>query len=296
MEKEIKKFIEYLTYERNFSSHTVQAYDKDLRKFDEYLLECFEGLEVEEVTHQHIRSWLADLMQSKIANSSIKRKVSSLRSYYRYLQKINRVKVNPMDKVVAPKVKKTLPKFVDAFTLDSFLNNIPVIEGDYESLRNKVILLTFYHTGIRRAELMQLKTRDVDVFQRSLKVLGKRNKERIVPYAEELNNQLKFYIKERSKLFGGDLLFVTTKGDSMSAKAVYQVVSDFLSKIPTAAKKGPHTLRHSFATNLLNNGADLNAIKELLGHANLNATQIYTQNSIENLKNIHKLTHPKSRD
>lgn len=296
MEKEIQKFMDYIAYEKKYSVHTLSAYQKDLALFESYISCDYGGLAINEITHHHIRSWLTILLSRDVANSSISRKVSSLRSFYKYLQKTNKVVKNPMDKVVTPKVKKVLPKFIDTYTLDQLLNNIQVIDGDFLSIQSKAILFTFYHTGIRRAELMNLKLHDVDLEKLHLRVLGKRSKERIVPFVQELREVLIKYIKERKMLGFGEFLFVDQAEKPLSPKTIYQVVCDFLSQVPSAAKKGPHMLRHSFATNLLNNGADLNAIKELLGHANLNATQIYTQNSIENLKNIHRLTHPKSRE
>ena len=199
-----------------------------------------------------------------------------------------------MDKVVAPKAVKSLPKFVNKNALNELIDSIEVNEDDLFEWQKKIILLIFYHTGIRRSELINLNISDIDVGQKYLKVLGKGNKERLVPFANELSKELDKFIALRKRKFEGSILIVNKKGEKVNPKYIYNVVSSFLSKINVASQVSPHVLRHSYATNLLNNGADINAIKELLGHANLNATQIYTQNSIESLKNIHRKMHPKS--
>jgi integrase/recombinase XerC len=200
-----------------------------------------------------------------------------------------------MEKVTAPKSERKLPNYVDDTTMDFALDTFIPEAKDFNGRKKNMIVLALYHTGMRRAELINLKDSDVDFGQGTLKVLGKRNKERIIPFSGELKRKLSEYIEEKNTLYNSEYVFVTTKGKKMYPKFVYNTVNSFLKQASVSGKKSPHVLRHSFATNLLNKGADLNAIKELLGHSNLSATQIYTQNSIEKLKNIHKLTHPKSR-
>ena len=294
MQKNINAFLDYLNHERNYSVHTIDSYNRDLNEFSEYLMEAYDSQSIKEINHFHIRSWLTLLMQNGIANSTIKRKVSSLRSFFKFLQKKSLVDLNPMEKIVSPKVKRSLPKSIDKFSMNELIDSIPFSEEDAKGAMNRVILLVFYHTGIRRAELIGLKVNDVNLSGNSLKVMGKGSKERLVPFSEELSAEIKRYLEIQEGMKGSDYLFSSAKGKKLYPKYVYNVIHDFLKNVESASQKSPHVLRHSFATNLLNNGADINAIKELLGHASLNATQIYTQNSIEELKSIHKLAHPKS--
>ena len=294
MKEEIRDFLDYITHERKYSIHTIEAYSKDLGEFSAYAEESYSIKELQEITHFHIRSWLTQMLKKDIASSTVKRKVSSLKSFYKFLLKRNLIQSNPMDKVVAPKVKKSLPKFVDQRSLNELIDSIQFDASSFKSVQDRLILLVFYHTGIRRAELINLKEKDVDLLTSSLKVMGKGGKERIIPFSSELLKELRAYFDLKKKATDSIYVFSNKKGGKLYPKYVYNAVNQFLQVVGSASQKSPHIIRHSFATNLLNNGADINAIKELLGHASLNATQIYTQNSIEELKSIHKLTHPKS--
>ena len=260
-------FVEYLQFEKRFSPHTLVAYQTDLSQFIDYLEHTYEIKVIEEVNHSLIRSWIVDLMNHKISPRSVNRKITTLKTFYKFL-------------------------LLENEKMDTLLDNIE-FGDDATGLRNKLIIELFYATGMRLSELINLKESDVDLYANQVKVLGKRNKERIIPFAAELKNLIKKYMdsKPESSL---DLLFLSDKGKKMSEKFVYTSVKMYLSQVTTIDKKSPHVLRHTFATHMLNNGADLNAIKDLLGHANLSATQVYTHNTVEKLKNIHKQAHPKA--
>ncbi|MBK7183769.1 MAG: tyrosine-type recombinase/integrase [Bacteroidetes bacterium] len=285
-------FVEYLQFEKRFSPHTLVAYQTDLSQFIDYLEHTYEIKVIEEVNHSLIRSWIVDLMNHKISPRSVNRKITTLKTFYKFLLRQKIVVENPMLKIQSPKTSKRLPVFVEKEKMDTLLDNIE-FGDDATGLRNKLIIELFYATGMRLSELINLKESDVDLYANQVKVLGKRNKERIIPFAAELKNLIKKYMdsKPESSL---DLLFLSDKGKKMSEKFVYTSVKMYLSQVTTIDKKSPHVLRHTFATHMLNNGADLNAIKDLLGHANLSATQVYTHNTVEKLKNIHKQAHPKA--
>jgi integrase/recombinase XerC len=285
-------FVEYLQFEKRFSPHTLVAYQTDLSQFIDYLEHAYEIKVIEEVNHSLIRSWIVDLMNHKISPRSVNRKITTLKTFYKFLLRQKIVVENPMLKIQSPKTSKRLPVFVEKEKMDTLLDNIE-FGDDATGLRNKLIIELFYATGMRLSELINLKESDVDLYANQVKVLGKRNKERIIPFAAELKNLIKKYMdsKPESSL---DLLFLSDKGKKMSEKFVYTSVKMYLSQVTTIDKKSPHVLRHTFATHMLNNGADLNAIKDLLGHANLSATQVYTHNTVEKLKNIHKQAHPKA--
>jgi integrase/recombinase XerC len=285
-------FVEYLQFEKRFSPHTLVAYQTDLSQFIDYLEHTYEIKTIEEVNHSLIRSWIVDLMNHKISPRSVNRKITTLKTFYKFLLRQKIVIENPMLKIQSPKTSKRLPVFVEKEKMDTLLDTIE-FGGDGAGLRNKLIIELFYATGMRLSELINLKESDVDLYANQVKVLGKRNKERIIPFAAELKNLIKKYMdsKPESSI---DLLFLSDKGKKMSEKFVYTSVKMYLSQVTTIDKKSPHVLRHTFATHMLNNGADLNAIKDLLGHANLSATQVYTHNTVEKLKNIHKQAHPKA--
>jgi integrase/recombinase XerC len=285
-------FVEYLQFEKRFSPHTLVAYQTDLSQFIDYLEHTYEIKTIEEINHSLIRSWIVDLMNHKISPRSVNRKITTLKTFYKFLLRQKIVIENPMLKIQSPKTSKRLPVFVEKEKMDTLLDTIEFGE-DAVGLRNKLIIELFYATGMRLSELINLKESDVDLYANQVKVLGKRNKERIIPFAAELKNLIKNYMdsKPESSL---DLLFLSDKGKKMSEKFVYTSVKMYLSQVTTIDKKSPHVLRHTFATHMLNNGADLNAIKDLLGHANLSATQVYTHNTVEKLKNIHKQAHPKA--
>ena len=289
----IERFVNYLKYEKRVSSHTLIAYQNDLAQFHQFLLG--QELQLEEVHHTHIRSWIVELMDEGLQAQSINRKLTTLRSYYKFLLRESLVKKNPMAIIQALKTPKRLPVMVEDQKLNVLLDRDDYFAEDFPGLRNRVIIELLFGTGIRLAELLGLKDSDVAFYDQQIKVLGKRNKERIIPIAKPLLDLLKGYIQEKQSLFPENkLLILTDKGQSGYPQLIYRVVKTVLSSISTQDKKSPHVLRHTFATSLLSKGADLNAIKELLGHANLSATQIYTRNSVERLKSVYKQAHPKA--
>lgn len=295
MDAEIFVFIEYLTVEKKYSTHTVTAYQKDLEQFKLYITENYNKLPVTEIHHQQVRSWLAQLLADGVKATSVNRKISSLKSFFKHLQRIGKVKISPMAKVQSPKKPKQLPVFVEKAKLNVLTNTILPEDGDSEiTLRDRLIIELLYGTGMRLSELINLKNDDVDAYSSTLKVLGKRNKERVIPIAAPLLQLIDRYLKKKLESSDINVYLLSNKGKKMYPKLVYNIVKSSLSLVTTLKKRSPHVLRHSFATHLLENGADLNAIKELLGHANLAATQVYTHNTIERLKDVHKKSHPKS--
>ncbi len=285
-------FIEYIQFEKRFSNHTLVAYTNDLTQFILYLTNTYDINTITDVNHTVIRSWVVFLMEQKIVPRSVNRKITTLKTFYKFLLRQSVVTENPMLKIQSPKTSKRLPVFVEKEGMDTLLDNID-FGNDFEGQRNKLIIEIFYSTGMRLTELVNLKQSNVDIYNSQLKVLGKRNKERIIPFNDVLKEQIKTYLQAKSTL-NGEFLFVTSAGIKMYDKLVYRIVNTYLSQITTVDKKSPHVLRHTFATHMLNNGADLNSIKELLGHASLSATQVYTHNTVEKLKNIHKQAHPKA--
>ncbi len=283
----ISHFQTYLLSEKKVSIHTSTAYINDLNQCFDYLIVQFEVNEIKQINHLQIKSWCAFLLSSKIDPKSVNRKISSLKTYYKYLCKHNLVQINPMLKVTSPKVSKKLPVFIEQSKMDEInLNN------NEDDLKEGFQFLTiFYHTGMRLSELIHLKKANFDPSFNTIKVLGKRNKERLIP----ITSELKEILDEKLNLYPENpYLLTTNKGLKLYPNYVYRLVKKYLSLHTTLSKKSPHVLRHTFATHLLNNGADLNAIKELLGHANLSATQIYTHNSVDRLKKIHQTAHPRS--
>jgi integrase/recombinase XerC len=288
-----ESFFRYLQYEKRFSPHTLTAYRADLEAFSEYILTQFELDELAQVPHTFIRSWIVQLMDSGMKSKSINRKISSLKSYYRFLQRQGEIVQSPMLKIVSPKVPKRLPQYVETKHMDELLNETD-FEDSFEGHRNRLIIEMFYATGMRVSELINLKSKAVDISLQQIKVLGKRNKERIIPISEHLVELMLNYSTLKSKLLTEtEVYFCKATGEPLYTKYVYRLVKSELSKVTTLQKRSPHVLRHTFATHMLNNGADLNAIKEILGHSSLAATQVYTHNSIEKLKNIYKQAHPK---
>jgi len=290
----INNFSNYLAYEKRFSVHTSKAYISDLEQFQSYLNTRYNIANIEEVNHQIIRSWIVELLEQKLTSRSVNRKISSLKKFYKYLIKNGLIKKNPMLKIISPKTSKRLPVFVEQDKMENLFEKIS-FESSFKSLRDKSILELFYGTGMRLSELCSLKTSDVNIYNSQVKVLGKRNKERIIPLTNNLIKVLNEYMEVRKEVANNiDYLFLTEKGGKIYEKLVYRIVIYYLSKITTIDKKSPHVLRHTFATHMLNNGAELNAIKEFLGHANLSATQVYTHNTVEKLKRIYKQAHPKA--
>jgi integrase/recombinase XerC len=292
----VDSFLTYIAHEKRYSRHTVLAYTTDLQQFRDFIAQTYE-LPIEEAKYIHIRDYIATLMDGKVGANSIVRKLSTLRSFYKYLCREQVVASSPMRLVKAPKASKKLPVFVDEQKMDDLLDSVEIFNDSFPSVRDRLILETFFGTGIRLSELIGLQDADVDLYQNTIKVLGKGNKQRIIPIPKSLATQLTNYLNLKSaQPFNNkvDCLFVTDTGAKVSAGLVYQTVKKYLSKVSTQEKLSPHVLRHSYATSLLNRGADLNAIKELLGHASLAATQVYTHNSIESLKTIYKQAHPKA--
>lgn len=291
----LEDFIHYLRFEKRFSPYTVNAYQKDLDQFLVFLNQS--DTEFGNVTYQHVRAWIVDLMDQGNEARTINRKISSLRSFYKFLIRNEWKGINPMIHVHAPKVPKRLPVVVPEQKMDLLLDNELSFTTDFSGLRNRLIIELLYGTGIRLAELVGLKEEDVDAYGQQIKVLGKRNKQRIIPVHPSLIKLIADYrIKKTNEQFDNKAtsLIVTDKGMNVYPKFIYRVVKSVLSAISTHDKKSPHILRHSFATALLNRGADLNAIKELLGHSSLAATQVYTHNSVEKLKSVYKQAHPKA--
>ena len=290
------RFINYLQFEKRYSNHTIIAYKNDLSQFYSYLESVYEIENISDVDYNIIRSWIVELIENGLTPKSVNRKITTLKSYYKYLLKETLVDKNPLLKVSYLKVSKKLPVFVDNEKMELLFNE-DFDSDDFRSLRDRLLIEILYGTGIRVSEIINLKTINFHFPNNTLKVLGKRNKERILPFTNNLKILIEKYIALKSATTKGDetieYFFVTEKGKKIYQKLVYRVVNYYLSSVTTLSKKSPHILRHTFATHLLNNGAELNAIKELLGHSNLSATQVYTHNTIEKLKSIHKQAHPR---
>ncbi len=290
----IDSFLEYLSLEKKYSVHTVTAYKNDLISFKNFLLvdNGIEDLLV--VDYQQIRNWIVFLVDSNISNRTINRKVSSLKSFYKFSQKTKQIEQNPLVKHKALKVAKKIQVPFSTIEINNVLNNLD-INKDFESVRNKLIVELFYSTGIRRTELINIKQKDVNFSVKTIKVLGKRNKERFVPILKSVTKTLKEYLELKEKYsIGADELFITTKGNKIYETLVYRIINSYFSQVSSKVKKSPHILRHSFATHLLNEGADLNSVKELLGHSSLASTQVYTHTSLDAIKKIYNQAHPKS--
>jgi len=292
----ISSFLTYLTHEKRYSPLTVISYQTDLLQFEDYVAQTYE-IDLCEIKHVHVRSYMVSLMEQKISENTINRKISALRSFYKFLLRNGRITKNPMPLIKAPKIPKRLPVFVHEQKLDHLLDSAEYFDQSFPSVRDHLVMELLFGTGMRLAELVRLKETDVNIYEGTVKVLGKRNKERIIPINKPLINQVGTYIElKKLQNFNNNLptLIVTNTGAPAYPKLVYRIVNTYLNHITTHDKKSPHVLRHSYATSLLNAGADLNAIKELLGHASLAATQVYTHNSIERLKTIYKQAHPKA--
>jgi integrase/recombinase XerC len=294
VERVANDFLSYLNLQKRFSPLTVKSYRTDLEQFFAFLNEELADQALEGITHHHIRYYISDLMEKGISATSVNRKISALRSFFKYLLKTEVLSVNPTQKVRGPKTPRRLPAFVDEDQLDLIFSTLE-FESGFSGQRDKLIIDLLYQTGMRRAELLGLKEKDVDLVNLQLKVTGKRNKERIIPFNIELGKTLLAYIEtRRSEGLDCEALLVSLKNKPLPPGKINQIVKTVLSAVTTNTKRSPHTLRHSFATHLLNHGADINAVKELLGHANLSATQIYTHNTIDKLKKSYNQAHPRS--
>jgi integrase/recombinase XerC len=288
-------FLDYLKYEKRYSEHTVTAYKKDLDQFFSFGNELVGDFCVEGIDSDIVRRWVVSLMEGGISPRSINRKISTLKSYFRFIIREGVIESNPMDLVISPKMAKKLPCFVKENEMDVLLDG-DYFPDNFEGVRDKAIINLFYGTGMRLSELKEVKLQDLDFIKGVVKVYGKRNKERLIPFPHEIGFVLKGYLQVRDENFSdvGSYMFLTGKGVKVYDKLIYRVVKKHLAKVTTSDQKSPHVLRHSYATHLLNNGADLNAIKELLGHANLAATQVYTHNTFEKLKEVYKQAHPRA--
>jgi integrase/recombinase XerC len=297
--QEADLFINYLTVERRFSKHTIVGYQTDLLQFSNFIKDTYEVEDIREVSHLYIRSWVVSLMENGIDPKSVNRKITALRSFYKFLIKTGVVDKNPMLKIQAPKISKKLPEFLDNKKMDAIFDNMSNDGNVYEQVRDFLILDFFYRTGVRLSELIDLKIENVNLHNLSVTVTGKRNKVRQIPITIGFKKAIENYLKLR-KEFLNDLnmnchyFFTDNKGNKMYPVFVYRIVKANIKMVSTGKKKSPHILRHTFATTMLNNGADINAIKELLGHSNLSATQVYTHNTIEKLKEVYKQAFPKA--
>jgi integrase/recombinase XerC len=289
----IQSFLDYLRFEKRYSQHTLISYQNDLEQFFAFLTQ-YDNVAIEAITATYIRSWLAELKGENISAKSINRKISALKSFFKFMMRQGIIKQTPMTTVASPKINKRLPAFVEEKNTNTLFTYVE-FGDDWKGKTEKLILSLFYNTGMRVSELINLKEKQVDEDYAQLKVLGKGNKERIIPISRELLAEIKNYVAQKPvKIEGVTEIFVNEKGKRLYPKYVYNTVKKYLSAVTTLEKKSPHILRHTFATHLMNNGADLNAVKELLGHSSLAATQVYTHNTIEKLKDIHKKAHPKA--
>ena len=291
----IGSFLQYLQYEKNYSAHTIESYRNDLFQFKDFVCGNEDFL-FSEITAKDIRNWMVFLMGENYSPLSVNRKLSSLKSFFKFLLKNNHIASSPVKNISGPKVNKALPHFVKDLEMNKLFSAWDD-EDSFDGVRDKTILDVFYSTGMRCAELTGLKDNDVDFGTRLLKVRGKRNKERLIPFSGALEDSLRAYLTKRDEEVESRInerLFVQTNGKALNNPAVYRIVNKRLSDIPSLSKKSPHVLRHTFATSMMNNGADLNAVKELLGHASLSSTEVYTHTTFEELKKAYHQAHPRA--
>lgn len=291
----VEKYIKYLRYEKNYSSHTEISYYTDLNQFEKYLQTNCQNIDLLSVDSDIVREWIVFLMKQKISARTVNRKLSALKSFYYFLQKMDQIGKNPVVKVTGPRMKKTIPSFVNDIDMKKVLEDENA-EDDFIIFRNKVILELFYMTGMRRAELIGLKDSDIDLYLGNILVTGKRNKQRVIPLSPKTISLVQLYLEKRDEKIKKQMsaFFVKMNGESMYPMLLHRIVSNSLKWIPTLTKASPHVLRHSFATGMLNNGADINAVKEILGHSSLASTEIYTHTSFEELKKIYNKAHPRA--
>ena len=292
----IQAFLDYLKYQKRYSQHTIISYENDLKDFFDFIEAKYGPLSLSEISTTLTRTWLANLKRNKMVSKSINRKISTLKSFFKYQLRKETITVSPMTSIVSLKVSKRLPSFIEENDINNLFQHVE-FPDTWEGKTNRLLLQIFYQTGMRLSELINLKESQIDKANRNIKVLGKGNKERIIPMNKDLLADVFGYISEKKRKDENTdtvYLLINGKGKKLQPKYVYNIVREYLGYVTTNDRKSPHILRHSFATHLTNNGADINAVKELLGHSSLAATQIYTHNSIEKLKDIHKKSHPRS--
>ena len=292
----IQPFLDYLRYEKRYSAHTILAYQGDLEEFLLFTTQQYGTTSLGELSHHHIRSWLAVMKDRGLTARSINRKISTLKSFFRFYMKQGELEISPMAKIITPKSGKKLPSFVREEDTVALMKSLERSAEDWKSLNAKMLITIFYATGMRLSELLGLRERQIDFEKAQIRVLGKGNKERIIPVSRELLRQIRDYTDQKKARYekSEDFLLITEKGKKLYPKYAWLLVNTYLGLTTTLEKKSPHVLRHSFATHLMNNGAGLNAVKELLGHSSLAATQVYTHTTIGKLKDIHKKAHPKA--
>ena len=292
----IKKFIDYLNLEKLYSPNTTNAYQRDLKDFKNFIKSNYDNINIEDSNYSIIRSWIVELVNNGNSNRTVNRKISSLKSFFKFLIKTDSIKSSPLEEHMPLKQKKKIQVPFSKEEITALLDS-DYFPDTYRGLLQKTIISFFYFTGVRRIELIELKESNLDLKSQTVKVLGKRNKERLVPLLPKISILLEEYITERNSIisnFNNDLVFLSKKGDKISEKFVYRTVSDYFKLVSSKTKKAPHVLRHSFATHLINEGADINSVKELLGHASLSATQIYTHTSMEKIKEVFQKSHPRA--
>jgi len=293
----IEKFLDYLQLEKNYSSNTLSAYKRDLIQYNKFIVENNCNLEIENADYKIIRSWIVSLVSSNISNRSINRKVSSLKSFYKFLIKTDTIKSSPLKAHSPLKQSKKIQVPFSQEEINSLLDS-DFFTNDYKGVLQKSIIAFFYFTGVRRIELINIKESDISLESSTIKVMGKRSKERIIPILPKLKKSIKFYREIKSKLIGNtsfEYLFISKNGKQLSEKFVYRTVNEYFKLVSPKIKKAPHVLRHSFATHLINEGADINSVKELLGHSSLSATQVYSHTSMERIIEVFKNSHPRAK-
>ena len=296
MEEAIRSFIDHLKFGKRYSAHTIRSYEDDLEAFSVYIRDEFGGVALKAISPAIIRSWLASMKDAGLSSRSVTRKISALRSWYKHLIRVGEVEQSPMGSILSPKMSKRLPVYIEQKDMAILFDEVR-FPDDWEGWTDRLLLVILYYTGMRLSELVGLKEGQVDGGNRTIKVLGKGNKERVIPVNEVLVAAIREYAdKKRTELEGADteFLLVGRKGKKLYPKYVYRAVREYLAQVTTIGQKSPHVLRHSFATHLMNAGAELNSVKELLGHASLAATQVYTHNTIEKLKDVYMKAHPKA--
>ena len=293
----IEKFLDYLQLEKNYSSNTLSAYKRDLIQYNNFIIENNGNLEIENADYKIIRSWIVSMVNSNISNRSINRKVSSLKSFYKFLIKTETIRSSPLKAHSPLKQSKKIQVPFSQEEINSLLDS-DFFTNDYKGVLQKSIIAFFYFTGVRRIELINIKESDISLESSTIKVMGKRSKERIIPILPKLKKSLKYYREIKSKYNGNtspEYLFISKNGKQLSEKFVYRTVNEYFKLVSPKIKKAPHVLRHSFATHLINEGADINSVKELLGHSSLSATQVYSHTSMERIKEVFKNSHPRAK-